>query len=90
MSVFASCLREPLACLVPMEVEDGVGSPGAGGTDGWEPPCECWEPNPGPLGEQLVLLTTGPSSPAPFSKIFNDPLKVMESLQYLALGTFNY
>ena len=26
--------------------------------DGWELPCGCWEPIPGPLQEQLVLSTT--------------------------------
>jgi hypothetical protein len=30
-------------------------------TDGCEPPCGCRESNSGPLEEQLVLLTTGPS-----------------------------
>jgi hypothetical protein len=30
-------------------------------TDGCEPPCGCWELNPGPLEEQSVLLTAEPS-----------------------------
>ena len=30
-------------------------------TDGYEPPCGCWELNSGPLEEQSVLLTTEPS-----------------------------
>ena len=30
-------------------------------TDGYEPPCGCWDLNSGPLEEQLVLLTTEPS-----------------------------
>jgi hypothetical protein len=30
-------------------------------TDGFEPPCGCWDLNLGPLGEQSVLLTTEPS-----------------------------
>ena len=30
-------------------------------TDGWEPPCGCWELNSGPLKEQTVLLTAEPS-----------------------------
>ena len=38
--------------------EEGVGSPGTGITDGCEPPCGCWESNPGPLEEQPVLLPT--------------------------------
>jgi hypothetical protein len=29
--------------------------------DGCEPPCGCWELNPGPLEEQPVLLTPEPS-----------------------------
>ena len=32
-----------------------------GATDSCELPCGCWELNPGPLEEQSVLLTTGPS-----------------------------
>jgi hypothetical protein len=30
-------------------------------TDGFEPPCGCWELNSGPLEEQSVLLTAEPS-----------------------------
>jgi hypothetical protein len=26
-------------------------------TDGWEPPCGCWELNSGPLEEQSLFLT---------------------------------
>ena len=37
--------------------KDGVGSPGAGVTDG----CECLEPNLGPLEEQQAPLTTEPA-----------------------------
>ena len=37
--------------------EEGIGSPGAGVTNGCEPPCGCWESNLGPPGEQPVLLT---------------------------------
>jgi hypothetical protein len=33
-------------------------SPGTGVTDSCELPCECQEPNSGPLEEQPVLLTT--------------------------------
>ena len=28
--------------------------------DGCEPPCGCWELNPGPLEEQSLLLTSEP------------------------------
>jgi hypothetical protein len=27
----------------------------------YEPPCDCWELNSGPLEEQIVLLTSEPS-----------------------------
>ncbi|XP_060240758.1 E3 ubiquitin-protein ligase NEDD4 isoform X1 [Meriones unguiculatus] len=40
--------------------EDGVGSPGSEVTDGCEPPCGCWELNPGSLEEEHVLFTTEP------------------------------
>lgn len=40
-------------------------------TDVYEPSCECWELNSGPLEEQAVLLTAEPSlSPAPLSSLF--------------------
>jgi hypothetical protein len=29
--------------------------------DGCEPPCGCWELNPGPLKEEPILLTVKPS-----------------------------
>jgi len=34
-------------------------------TDGYEPPCGCWDLNSGPLEEQSVLLTTEPSLQPP-------------------------
>ena len=43
------------------ETRRGIGSPGTRVTDGGEPPCGCWEPNPGPLRGQQVLLNTEPS-----------------------------
>jgi hypothetical protein len=30
-------------------------------TDGYKPPCGCWDLNSGPLEEQSVLVTTKPS-----------------------------
>ena len=48
----------PSVCLVPEEeLEEGVGSPGIGFIGGCEPPCKCWELNPGPLEKQPMLLT---------------------------------
>jgi hypothetical protein len=32
--------------------------PGTGVTDGYEPSCGCWEPNPCSLEEQPMLLTS--------------------------------
>lgn len=36
-------------------LEEGIGSPGAGVTVGWEPPCRYWDKNPGPLEEHQLL-----------------------------------
>jgi hypothetical protein len=44
-----------------MEAEEGVRTPGTGVTDAREPPSGCWELNPGPLQEQLELLSVEPS-----------------------------
>jgi hypothetical protein len=48
-------------CANPGRAEEGVRSPETGVTDGCEPPCECWELNPGPLKEKQILSTTEPS-----------------------------
>jgi hypothetical protein len=56
-------------------------------TDGFEPPCGCWELNSGPLEEQSVLLTTQPSllPPTRFS------LKVLPPLSTALWGlAFNH
>jgi hypothetical protein len=39
-------------------------------TVGCEPPCGCWELNSGPLQEQSVLLTAGPSLQPQTAKFF--------------------
>lgn len=44
-------------CVFPACMCKGIGSPGAGVTDGYELPCECWELDLGPLEDQLLLLT---------------------------------
>lgn len=41
---------------VPMQPR-GINFPGAGLTEGYKPPWGHWEPNPGPLLKQPVLLT---------------------------------
>ncbi|XP_051053363.1 E3 ubiquitin-protein ligase NEDD4 [Phodopus roborovskii] len=45
------------------KADDGVGSPGSpgsDGTDGCDPPCGCWELNPGSLEEDHLFFTTEP------------------------------
>lgn len=43
-----ACLHMQYVCLVPMS-EEGASPPGAGATEGSEPPCGSWEPHPGYL-----------------------------------------
>lgn len=39
----------------------GIGSHGITVTEGYEPPCRCWELNLGPLEKQSTALTAEPS-----------------------------
>lgn len=50
------CLHVCLACLVPKEARRGVRSPSARVMGNCDLPHGCWELNPDPLQEQLVLL----------------------------------
>ena len=54
------CVCVPHACLVPIGIRK-YQSPGAGVTDGYESPCECWELNPGSLQEEQMFLVIDPS-----------------------------
>lgn len=45
-----------LSAWYPWKLGEGVGPSGTGVTDGYEPPCGCWELNLGPLEEQPGLL----------------------------------
>jgi hypothetical protein len=45
------------------EAQGTLNPPQTGARDGCEPPCGCWEPNPGPLQEQQELLTAEPPIP---------------------------
>jgi len=45
--------------------EEGTRSLGTGVTHGCEPPCVCWELNPGPLEKHPMLLNCCAISPAP-------------------------
>ena len=66
MGVLFACLSMYHVCAWCLWwPEEGIGSPGTGVTDSCELPCGCWELNPGPLEEQSVLLTTGPSLQLP-------------------------
>lgn len=40
---------EPHPCPVPREASKRQWVPGDGVTESYEPPCMCWESNPGPL-----------------------------------------
>lgn len=51
-----SCLYACMCTLCVLGIL--IISPGIGVTDVCKPPCRCWEPNPGPLQELQVLLTT--------------------------------
>ena len=49
------CLHVSLYIICMQRPEEGIGSPRAGVTNGSELPCACWEENPVPLKEQLML-----------------------------------
>ena len=50
----------PCAYLVPVETRQRFGSTVAGATNHFELPNRCWESGPGPVEEQLVILTAEP------------------------------
>ena len=50
----------PCACLVLTMSEEGISSSGNGVRGSCESPHECWEPHPGPLQEQQMLLLLEP------------------------------
>ena len=49
--------------------EEGIRSYGTGIINGYKPLCGCWEMNLGPL-QELLVLSTSDSSPAPLKNIF--------------------
>jgi hypothetical protein len=60
VGVLPACLPIfDMTCL--RRLEESVGSSGTVVIDGSERPCECWELNPGPVQEDLILLTSQPS-----------------------------
>lgn len=70
------CLRACVCTVCTLggyedEKKEGIGSPGFGVLHDSEPPCGCWESNPGPLQGQEVLLTIEPAL-YPLKYIFNN------------------
>nr|XP_048280276.1 E3 ubiquitin-protein ligase NEDD4 isoform X2 [Myodes glareolus] len=63
------------------KTEDGVGSPGSEATDGCEPPCGCWELNPGSLEEDHLLL-----SDEPYLQPHNDNTRVVRVKVIAGIG----
>jgi hypothetical protein len=51
-----------------------------------EPPCRCWEPNPGPLKERQMLLTTEPSL-QPQGLLIRSGVMLHDSVWLLCLKT---
>lgn len=47
--MFMQCPQRPSGRVESLGPRDGTD-----GTDGFEPPCGCWQPNWGPLQKQLV------------------------------------
>ena len=51
-----ACVYACVLCIPGiMEVRKGVSHPGTGARGVCEPSCGCWEPNLGPLQEQVLL-----------------------------------
>ena len=60
-AVLSACMSVYRMCAVPKDARVGHWIPWTGVTGGCEPFGGCWELNPGPLEEQLVLLRAEPS-----------------------------
>ena len=66
MSVLLACISVYHVCTqCQQRPEESTGSSGTRVTDGCEPPRGYWEPNPGPLKEQLAIITPAPCLQAP-------------------------
>lgn len=44
----------------PTKAREGVGLPGAGVREDWQPSCSCWKSNLGPVETEPVLFTAEP------------------------------
>ena len=57
MVALPACMSIQYVCgWCPQKEEEGTGSPETRVANRCGPSCECWELNPGPLEERLVLL----------------------------------
>lgn len=54
----SECMYVHHVLHVLREATKSIGTSGTGITDGCELPCGSWEPNSGPMQEELVFLTT--------------------------------
>lgn len=59
--VFPPCIHVCYIHATPVGAKEDISLLGTGVPVGCEPPCRCWEVNPGPLEEHPVLLTSKPS-----------------------------
>lgn len=59
--VFPPCIHVCYIHATPVGAKEDISLLGTGVPGGCEPPCRCWEVNPGPLEEHPVLLTSKPS-----------------------------
>ena len=73
-------MRACLCNLCAWHLKKALGIPGTGVTDSCETVCGCWESNPGPLQEQVILPTE--STLQPFDFIF---MSVCATCSYLCV-----
>lgn len=59
--VFPPCIHVCYIHASPVGAKEDIGLLGTGVPGGCEPPCRCWEVNPGPLEEHPGLLMSKPS-----------------------------
>lgn len=79
VGIFPACMYEHSAYAWCLQRSDkDTESPETGVTVG-ERPCQCWEPNLGPLWERSGLLTTEPLLQPPHSLYFGGNLDRKEA-----------
>lgn len=70
MDVFPKYMCVHHVRAVSTESEKGIGASGTRASSGCELPCRCWEPNPGPMEEQVLLSHLSRPLEAIFMKIY--------------------